>query len=234
MHGRKIAIVGSSHLHAERLDIANLEGWEKWSMNGLFHGYEDLGWTRWYELHHFTRTGSAYVRRGEREYSGYRNINRYLKAIDALNLPVYMQKSLAIVKASEPFPFKPIMKTFCTQYFGCSFAWMIAHALYEHLHGLKVSKIALYSIDFPVQEYYFQRPTTEYFIGMAQGMGIEVELSPYTTVLKAPYIYGYKENFNCIRVNYVSLVRNLVTQAAIPMQVMFEGIYHGTTVQDDR
>lgn len=228
MANRKIAIIGCASPEADTKAINRLRGYELWSMNNLFIGFPDVTFTKWFELHHFTRKGSRYLRRGQNYYGNYPTIKEYLQAINDLNIPVYMQKPLAPVKKSVKFPFREIMKFFKTQYFGCSFAWMIAFALYEHLHGEKIDTIALLGVELSTYEYYYQRPSTEYWIGMAQGMGIKVQIFDTCNVLKAPWIYAYKENFDCIDTLYVGVVKQLATMASIPMQAYFENMFYGS------
>ena len=223
---RKIALVGSANLIVDKPKLKKLKDYEFWAMNNLFTAIREVKFDRWFELHHFTRKGNKYYRRGREYYGSFATIQEYLEQINALEIPVYMQKPLKIVKQGTKFPFQEIMRKFKTQYFGCSFAWMIAFALYEHLNGQTVDTIALYGVALDQHEYYFQRPSTEYFIGRAEGMGIKVERSDTCSVLKAPWIYAYKENFTVIDHIFATTVRNLTTMAAIPMQDYFEGLYY--------
>lgn len=226
MSNRKIAIIGCASPQKDTEYIKKLRGYELWSMNNLFSGFSEVTFTKWFELHYFTRIGSRYIRRGQDAYTGYPTIKEYLQAIASLDIPVYMRKSLAPVKKSVKFPFKQIMRTFKTQYFGCSFAWMIAFALYEHLQGETLDTIALLGVELSTHEYYFQRPSTEYWIGRAQGMGIQVRIFDTCNLLKAPWIYAYRENFDCIDTLYVSVAKQLATMASIPMQSFLEKIYY--------
>ena len=83
-------------------------------------------------------------------------------------------------------------------YFGCSFAWMLAFALYEHINAKnekdKIKTIGLWGVELKGLEYYIQRPSMEYYIGLARGMGIEVIISKQGGLCAAPWIYAYKED----------------------------------------
>jgi len=227
MRSRKIAIIGAAVSENEIAAIKKLKGYELWGMNNVFIAFPDVTFTRWFELHHFTRIGNRYLRRGQSRYTElFRTIKEYLEAINDLGIPVYMQKPFAPVKKSVKFPFREIMRFFKTQYFGCSFAWMLAFALYEHLKGQRIETIALLGVDLLVHEYYYQRPSTEYWIGRAQGMGIQVQISNTCSLLKAPWIYAYKENFDCVNDLYVGVTQNLLTMASIPMQNLIEKTYY--------
>jgi len=226
MSNRKIAIIGSAYPMSDTERLKKLRGYELWSMNNLFEAFPDIKFTRWFELHHFTRKGSRYIRRGQDYYNRYPTIKEYLQAINDLDIPVFMRKPLAPVKKSIKFPFWKIMQAFHTEYFGCSFAWMLALALYEHMHGAYVDEITLAGVSLEVYEYYFQRPSTEFFVGMAMGMGIKVKIYNTCNLLRAPWIYAYKENFDCIDTLYVNTVKHLLTMASIPMQNFFESMYY--------
>ena len=43
------------------------------------------------------------------------------------------------------------------------------------------------------EEYFYQRPCLEYWIGVAKGMGKKIYMSPAADLLKFAYIYGYQE-----------------------------------------
>jgi len=226
MNNRKIAIIGAADLTRDKSTIKRIQDYELWSLNNLFIDCEGIQFDRWFELHHFTRRGSRYIRRGQDNYGNFSTIKEYLQAINELDTLVYMQKPLAPIKKSVKYPFQNVMRTFKTKYFGCSFAWMIALALYEHLNGQPITEIRLFGAHLTTYEYYFQRPSTEYFLGMAQGMGIKLRMSNSCNLLKAPWIYAYKENFNLIDTLYVGIMKELLTMASIPMQRFFESIYY--------
>jgi hypothetical protein len=67
---------------------------------------------------------------------------------------------------------------------------MIALAIY-----LKFDDIGIYGVDMAADsEYGTQRPSCEYFIGLARGRGINVYLPPETDLCKTFYLYGYQDN----------------------------------------
>ena len=55
-------------------------------------------------------------------------------------------------------------------------------------------KIGIYGVDMAQDsEYGHQRPSCEYFVGIARGRGIQVEVAEKSDLLKAPYLYGAEE-----------------------------------------
>ena len=74
-------------------------------------------------------------------------------------------------------------------YASSSLPFMVWAALemgYEEIH--------FYGIHLQMtEEYFYQRPCLEYWIGVAKGMGKKVYMSPAADLLKFAYIYGYQE-----------------------------------------
>jgi hypothetical protein len=67
---------------------------------------------------------------------------------------------------------------------------MIALAVYE---GFKT--IDIYGVDMAVgSEYGEQRPSCEYYIGIAKGKGIDIKLPAACDLLKSRFIYGFEND----------------------------------------
>ncbi len=210
---RKIAIIGGDRI--SRIDMPKTrkgsaaDRWEFWSCNNLYIELASPGcahreckqlsrrkFDRWFELHTFKKRISGYTRRDINTYSGV-SVKEYMEELSELEIPVYMQQKWNIIPKSVKFPFDDIMKHFGS-YFGCSFAWMLAFALYEHINAKnekdKIKTIGLWGVELKGLEYYIQRPSMEYYIGLARGMGIEVIISKQGGLCAAPWIYAYKED----------------------------------------
>jgi uncharacterized protein YdbL (DUF1318 family) len=66
---------------------------------------------------------------------------------------------------------------------------MVVHAIFEG-----AEEIGIYGVDLlQDEEYAYQRPGCEYWIGVARGLGIKVHVPRSCAVLKASYVYGYTE-----------------------------------------
>ena len=92
---------------------------------------------------------------------------------------------------SRKYPLEEIRKEFCdTDYFGSGIDYMIALAIYEkateiHIYGVQMMKGS---------EYHHQKPSVEYWCGVANGRGISVTVHGYySTILKTRnyMMYGY-------------------------------------------
>jgi hypothetical protein len=85
-------------------------------------------------------------------------------------------------------------------YFTNSISWMLAYAIAQVEWAVgDGAEIGIYGVDMAVGgsvggEYAFQRPSCEYFIGVARGMGIDVTIAPASDLLKAADVYGEPEN----------------------------------------
>jgi len=91
---------------------------------------------------------------------------------------------------SKAYPFEEISERFKTNYFASTIEYAIAYALWK---GCDVMN--LYGINMTVkQEYIDQKPGCEFWIGMAMGMGVEVNLQwEHSSLLKTRngLLYGY-------------------------------------------
>jgi len=98
-----------------------------------------------------------------------------------------MQKKWTSIKNSEIYPKEEIVRRF-GNYFTNTISWMIALAIHK---GYKT--IGIFGVDMAVSsEYHHQRPSCEYFIGLARGMGINVILPDEADLLKARFLYGFE------------------------------------------
>jgi hypothetical protein len=107
---------------------------------------------------------------------------------DNKEVPVFMQQHFDDIPLSYPYPRTEIIKRFGS-YFTNTISWEIALAI-----QLQYKEIRIYGVNMANDvEYASQRPSCEYFIGMARGMGIEVYLPPESDLLKCLYLYGFED-----------------------------------------
>ncbi|MDY6844233.1 MAG: hypothetical protein SVW57_09120 [Thermodesulfobacteriota bacterium] len=179
----KLAIVGCSD--SRGTTPFEDESFEIWGVNNLFHHIPR--WDKWFEIHRITHNGLNFLRRGELNFRG-ESVDDYLKGIDKLNCPVYMQREWPEIKQSVKYPLKEIIGEF-GNYFTNTISYMIALGIYE-----KYEEIHIYGVDMAVDtEYQWQRPSCEYFIGLAEGRGIKTYLPPESDLIKTRFLYGFEE-----------------------------------------
>lgn len=167
------------------------ESFEFWGVNNLFLTPEmkDRKWDRWFEIHFISQDEHGrYLRRFNLDFRG-QPVNDYLVQLGQTNIPVYMQKKWDMVPTAVEYPVNEMLKRFPRGYFTNSISWMIALAIHEGFE-----EIHIYGVDMAVaSEYNHQRPSCEYFIGIAEGLGIKVAIPETADLLKTRLLYGFQE-----------------------------------------
>ena len=189
---KKIAIVGcsDSKTHAPYGD----ESWQIWAMNNAFAHV-----TRrnvWFEIHPIKEDKGKYFRRQlirpgvfkwTDNFRGQPMVD-YMHSLADLDIPVYMQKKWDIIPKSEEYPLQLVIQKFGS-YFTNSVSYMIALAI---LQG--ATEIGCYGVDMATgSEYGPQRPSCEFFLGIAAGLGIAITIPPEADLLKTKFLYGFGE-----------------------------------------
>lgn len=103
----------------------------------------------------------------------------------SLGIPVVSNKKTI---ADERFPTQEIIYEFGIEYFRNSASFMIALAIYQGYE-----KIRLYGIDqFPQWDYLANKPYVTFWLGVAVGRGIKIEVAP-TSPLMVPIVGEYQK-----------------------------------------
>ena len=180
----KVAIVGCADSKDEV--VFTDPDCEFWGVNNL-HLSMPGPWSRWFDLHTFRHDGNQWLRRGDADFRK-QPIDKYLQSVQLLDIPVYMQAANPIVTNAVIYPINEILARF-GNYFTNTISYMIVFAIAE---GFK--EIQIMGVDMAVDsEYRWQRPSCEYFIGLARGMGITVSLPDSCDLLKTRYLYAFHE-----------------------------------------
>jgi len=191
--GSKLCICGCSESKVEA--PFNDETWEIWGMNNLY-GYIPR-WTRWFEIHPIGFDGQHYTRRGQLDFRGL-PVDKYLQAIGKMKCPVYLQKPYPEVMPNGVlYPLDLILNMFKRRYFTNSVSYMIALGIYEYIVSgkTKFKEMSIVGVDMAVDtEYFWQRPSCEYFVGIAEGLGIKVTMPDTCDLLKTRFLYGFEEH----------------------------------------
>ena len=123
---------------------------------------------------------------------------KHLEWLQTCGVPVYTIDKCDDIPTSIKYPLDKMIEEFGIPrlkskqkdaYFTNSISFMIALAIHE---GFK--EIHVYGVDMAVlSEYNDQRPSCEYYLGIAKGKGIDVYLPTESDLLKTRFIYGYEE-----------------------------------------
>ena len=171
---RRVAIVGFALSSRDKAPFTDPEV-EIWGVNELYKAVPRIDVL--FELH-----DRFWLTQKERN-------PEHLKWLQETSIPVYMLDHYEDIPRSIRFPIELIVKEFGT-YFTNSISYLIALAIY-----LKFDEIGIYGVDMATDsEYGSQRPSVEYFIGVARGRGIDVILPAECDLCKTMHMYGYHDN----------------------------------------
>lgn len=171
---KKVAIVGSSKGWSEA--PFDDPSWEIWSLNNMYKKIKTLPngrWTRWFDIHE-----KAIDRPKHKE------------VLASLGCPVYVNEKWSHLLNSVVYPFEEVKKEFFInvnreQFFTSSIAYMTALAIYEGF-----DEISFYGINQSLQtEYEKQLPCIDFWVGIALGKGIRVNIQKHSNILNPEKLY---------------------------------------------
>lgn len=212
--------------------------WEKWTVNDLYKYVTSPGQVhRVFEMHHLIGLGPR--RNPDHE--------KWLKSgmcpvYMQEHRPEYPSSvALPRMELMECFGDAAFGGRAGCDYFTNSVSWMIALALYETSSWVTLpdgrrlrlcdpgTKIHLYGIDMAGgmqapegvidtnSEYAAQRPSCEFWLGVAKCMGVELHIPDNSDLLKAPALYGYDTSAP-LRVKLQGKLQNMKEQKIQVMQ----------------
>ena len=173
---------------------------EFWGVNNLY-GIELEGahYDRWFEIHNIWSTPGTdnLIRRGSADFRG-QPVLEYLQGLAKLDICIYMQKHWPeLIPKSVPLPIEDMVQWFLSKglpldqcrYITNTISYEIALAIY-----LGFKEIQVWGVDMAVgTEYEHQRPSCEFWLGVARGMGINVVIPAQADLLKTRFVYGFEE-----------------------------------------
>lgn len=180
----RVCIVGFADGHRADAPFGEPD-MEFWGINRLWAVLPDRVWHRWFEIHNL-----------DTFYSDDTEHQAFLKAAD---FPVYVRgqdmptAAAWGIDTAVPYP-REMAASMFEPYFTNTISYLIALAImmgFEeiHMYGVDMAQDSILH-----QEYSHQRPSCEYFLGIAQGAGIKVVLPPGTDLLQASHWYGFDDD----------------------------------------
>jgi len=144
--------------------------WECWGLNEVDQKRAD----RWFEIHEL-----------------YASSEKEVEWLKKCKQPIYMIKVYPEIPMSVSYPLVEVtIGMGSPTYFTCTFAYQIALAIYE-----KFEVIGMFGVNLPYgspRERLIETPCTEFWLGVAAGMGIEIQIPPDEYLLHHQYLYGYE------------------------------------------
>ena len=193
---KKVAICGFASSSRNSAPFGD-DSFEIWGLNSLYAMIPRF--TRWFEIHpkeHFVKD----LNRAELKQIGvdhYDWLKKQPGPGEKDYAPIYMQEHYPEIPASVPWPRQAINDWTTAMfgpeaeldYFTSTPGEMVALAIFEGF-----GEIHVYGVDLlQSEEYAYQRPGCEYWLGIARGLGIKVVVPHSSALIKASYVYGYTE-----------------------------------------
>jgi hypothetical protein len=186
----KIAVTGFATSSRQFIaDKVNKPAWEIWGLNQFYrHVADEQGGPgradRWFEIH---ENWDEHVVEG----------TDYVPDLNAMDIPIYMTQRRPEIPKSVTYP-KTRLAAKWADYFTSTVAFMLAAAI-EALIDPKTDRaypdaeLGIYGIDLTVgEEYEYQKPCAEFWVGIAVALGITVDLPEESAMCKATWTYGYE------------------------------------------
>jgi|WetSurMetagenome_2_1015567.scaffolds.fasta_scaffold00567_33 hypothetical protein len=172
---------------------------EFWGVNNLY-GVDLNGahYDRWFEIHNLWQDKAGkLLRRGSPDFRGQPVLN-YMQGLAKIGCSIYMQKHwINLIPLSVPYPINEVIQFFSEKgitldicrYITNTISYEIALAIY-----LGFKEIQVYGVDMAVgTEYENQRPSCEFWLGVAAGLGIKIVIPSQADLLKCRFMYGFEE-----------------------------------------
>jgi hypothetical protein len=171
---KKICIVGFAPGH-EKAPYDD-PSFEIWGVNEMYMAQGVKRFDVLFELHDY-----KWICEGKR-------YKEHITWLREAKIPLMMQQHFDDIPNSVPFPRKVLEEKYGA-YFTNTISWEIALAMH-----IGVDEIHIYGVNMATDiEYQSQRPSCEYYIGLARGKGIKVYIPPESDLLKCFYQYGFED-----------------------------------------
>lgn len=187
----RFAIVGYTPTMTEALPLLDDPSWHVWGMNNLHAQPTFAGlagkFDEWFDLHPAGAISS------DAQHADW-------LARGADGVPVWTWEPRPEWPTARRYPREEVTERF-GKYFTNTVSWQVALALLRIMahspDGARApegSAIAIFGVDMATSsEYAAQRPSVEYFLGIAAGAGVEVILPERSDLLKCAQLYGEQD-----------------------------------------
>ena len=169
---RAVAVVGTAP-NSRKLANDLPDDVEIWALNDCYTFLKR--WDRWFEIHN----------RAVWEADG----EEHVEFLKTCSVPVYMLTEYPDIPNSVAYPYEEV-KEKLSGYLASTVDYMLALAIAEDVDELHVIGVNMAT----ETEFTHQRPSCEYWLGMAQGRGIIVHLPENSPMLRSSLgLYGPKK-----------------------------------------
>jgi len=191
----KIAILGSAPSSMKLAPYADPQ-WQIWGCSpGLYPGMPRTD--AWFELHRWEPPVIGQPDSQKPWFSP-----EYVAWMASRTCPVWMYAPVPEIPRSQALPVQALVEKFGNYFMTSSIAWMMAMAIDQILlarqqnpqHDITQDAIGLWGVDMAAtEEWGFQRAGCQYFIQMANNLGIAIIVPPESDLLRPSAPYGICE-----------------------------------------
>lgn len=187
----KLAIVGFADGHRDLAPFADPD-FEIWGLNRLHSAMPGKRWDRWFEIHSIPK---LYLITEDHPAD-----TEHLEFLRTFPGPIYLRpQDVGTIQcpSAVPYAIEAVLRDFCVppdrHNFNNSISYMLAYAIAMqfkeiHLYGVDMAQDQLLSA-----EYRQQRPSCEFFLGVAVGRSIRIVLPPGSDLLMSDHLYGFED-----------------------------------------
>jgi len=123
---------------------------------------------------------------------GYWSRPEVVKRLNSEDVPIYMINANPEIPNSIRYPIEDILKY--GRYQTTSISYMLALAFHSFVLTQKPHTVGIWGVHMEAgEEFEYQRPCCEYWIGKLEGAGVSVDIAPGGALLAAPNLYGYEQ-----------------------------------------
>lgn len=112
-----------------------------------------------------------------------RGYPKHIEKVNEMELPYLTLKHYDFIPTSQEYPVEEISRHFGVDYFTGGIDYMIAYAIYKRVRKIDVWGVHTTYDD----EYAYQKPSIEFWIGVAVGRGIKIHVHGSHSILKPMY-----------------------------------------------
>ncbi len=184
---RNICIVGytASRVHVNDLPREGDGAYEVWGMNNLHLYMPDMAADVWFDCHH---DSIIFEKNPDGTYKDPHHLE-WMAGGGAM--PVFVMEPRPEWPGSVRFPADELLaRPELSGYFTNTVSWQMGLAI-SQLVGVPDAKIAVVGVDMATgTEYAAQRPSCEFYIGLAEALGIDIVIPGTSDLLKCASPYG--------------------------------------------
>lgn len=171
----KVAIVGKASSSRGQAPYDD-PSWEVWMLHDMYR--MNLRWTRFFEIHDL-----ELVRKTRPADFDWLKENQS---------QIYIRDPHPEFPKANLFPWRELVSKY-GRYFTNTISWQIAFAMHLGAKSIGIWGVDMAQDGVTNSEYSHQRPSCEYFIGLARGMGIEVVVAQTCDLLKTHRLYAVED-----------------------------------------